>query len=66
MQHNPESFFWCHVSDRKGVVLLLIFTNELAFIVLYLSFSFKYLVELKLLQSLMNEAIWAQVWVISS
>ena len=33
---------------------------------LSLSFSYWYLMELKLLQSLKNEATWSQVWVISS
>ena len=43
----------------KGAVLFLIFTNEFVFIVLCLSFSFRYLVDLKLVQSLTNETIWA-------
>ena len=50
----------------KGSVLLLIYTNKFQFIVLDLSFSFRYLVQLKLLQSLKNEATSAQVLVISS
>ena len=51
--------FWCHVIDTKGAVLLLIFRNEFVFIVMCLSFSFIYLVELKLFQSLKNEATWS-------
>ena len=43
--------FWCHVIDTKGAVLLLIFINKFV-LVLYLSFSFRYVVELKLLQNL--------------
>ena len=49
-QHKVS--FWCHVIDTKGVVLFLIFTNEFVFIVLCLSFSFRYLVKIKLFQSL--------------
>ena len=55
---QPKGSFWCHVIDTKGAVLLLIFTNEFVFIVLCLSFSFRYLVEFKLFQSLKNEATW--------
>ena len=58
--------FWCHVIDAKALVTLLIFTNEIVFVVLYLSFSLTYLVELNLPQSHKNEATWAQIWVISS
>ena len=63
---QPKGSFWCHVIDTKGSVLLLIFTNKFSIIVLDLSFSFRYLVELKLLQSLKNEATSAQILVISS
>ena len=63
---QPKGSFWCHAIDTKAVVLLLIFTNEFGFLVLYLSFSFRYLAELKLLQGPKNEVTWAQVWVISS
>ena len=61
---QPKGSFWCHVVDTKGSVLLLIYKNKFQFIVLDLSFSFRYLVQLKLLQSLMNEATSAQALVI--
>ena len=44
---KPKGFFWCHVIDTKGAVSLLIFINRLV-LVLYHSFSFSYVVELKL------------------
>ena len=50
IQNNPRV-----PCDVMGAVLLLIFKNEFAFIVLCLSFSFRYLVEVKLFQSLTNE-----------
>ena len=50
---QPKGSFWCHVIDTKGAVLLLIFINKFV-LVLYLSFSFRYVVELKLLQNLKN------------
>ena len=50
---HPKGSFWCHVIDIKGAVLLLIFINKFV-LVLYLSLSFRYLVELKLLQDLKN------------
>ena len=43
---------------QMGVVLLLIFIN-IFLPVLYLSLSFRYVVELKLLHNLKNEAAWA-------
>ena len=46
---QPKNSFWCHVIDAKGAVLLFIFTNEFVFIVLYFLFSFRFLIELKLL-----------------
>ena len=55
---EPKGSFWCHVIDTKDVVLLLIFINEFL-LVLYLSFSFRYLVELYLFHNLKNEATWA-------
>ena len=50
---QPTGSFWRHVIETKGAVLLLIFINQFA-LVLYLSFSFRYVVELKLLQNLKN------------
>ena len=50
---QPKGFFWCHVIDPKGAVLLLIFINKFV-LVLFLSFSLRYIVELKLLQNLKN------------
>ena len=50
---QPKGFFWCHVIDTKGAVLLLIFINKFV-LVLYLSFSFRHAVELKLLQNPKN------------
>ena len=35
------SFWWRYFIDTKDAVLLLIFTNEFVFIVLYLKFSFR-------------------------
>ena len=55
---QPKGSFWCHAIDTKGAVLLLILMNEFVFIVLCLSFSCSYLVELRLFQSLTNEATW--------
>ena len=43
----------CHVIDKKGAVLLLIFINKFV-LVLCLSFSFSYVEELKLLQKQKN------------
>ena len=42
---QPQGSFWCHVIDAKGAV----FYWYLCVLVLHLSFSFRYLVELKLL-----------------
>ena len=58
---QPKGSFWCYAIDTKGPMLLLIFKNELIFIILCLSFSFKYLVELKVFKSLKNEATWAKI-----
>ena len=64
---QPKGSFWCHVVATKGAVLLLIFTNELElaniipisfYIFFYLSFSFRYLLEFKLLQNFKN-VTWA-------
>ena len=66
IQHSTRVPFGVMLLIKMGAVLFLIFTNGFVFIVLYLSFSLRYLVELKLLQSLNNEATWAQIWVISS
>ena len=46
---QPKGSFWCHVIDTKGAALLLILINKFVFVfaILYLSFSFRYLVELK-------------------
>ena len=52
---QPKNSFWCHVIDTKGAVLLLLFMNKFV-LFLDLSFSFRYLVVLKLLQNLKNEA----------
>ena len=61
---QPKGSFWCHVIDTNGACsILLTFTNKFV-LVLHLSFSFRYLVELKLLQNLKNEATWASIWVI--
>ena len=54
IQHNPMVPFGVIV-DTNGAVLLLIPINKFA-LVLYLPFLFKYLIELKLLQNLKNEA----------
>ena len=50
---QSKGSFWCHVIDAKVAALLLIFMNKFV-LVLYLSFSFRYVVELKLLQNLKN------------
>ena len=55
---QPRVSFWFHVIDTKGAVLLLIFINKFV-LVLHLSLSFRYLVKLKLLVNLNNEATWA-------
>ena len=52
VQPNQRVPFGVMLLIKKGAVSLLILTNEFVFIVLGLSFSFRYLVELKLLQSL--------------
>ena len=44
---QPKGSFWCHVIDTKGAVLSMIFTKEFVFMVLCLSFSFRYAVEFK-------------------
>ena len=54
---QPKSSFWCHVIDTKGAVLL-IFIHKFV-LVLYLSYSFRHLVELKLLQDFKNDATGA-------
>ena len=61
---QPKVSFWCHVIDTKGAVLLLIFITKFVSF-LYLSFSFRYLVKLKLQENLKNEATWAEILVIS-
>ena len=43
---QPKGSFWCHIIDTKGAVLLLIFINKFV-LVLYLSFSFKYVCRVK-------------------
>ena len=50
---QPKGSFWCHVIETKGAVLSLVFINKFV-LILYLSFSFRYVVELKLLQNLKN------------
>ena len=55
---QPKGSFWRHVIDTKGAVLILIFINTFVS-VLNLSFSFRYFVELKLLENLNIEATWA-------
>ena len=45
---QTKGSFWCHVIDAKGAVLLLMFVNKFVS-VLYLSFSYRYLV---------NRLIW--------
>ena len=50
---QPKGSFWCHIIDTKGAVLLLTIINKFA-LVLCLSFSFRYVVELKLLLNLKN------------
>ena len=54
---QPKGSFWCHVIDTKGTgavaVLLLILINKFV-LVLYYSFSFRYVVVLKLLENLKN------------
>ena len=50
---QPKGSFWCHIIDTKGAVLLLTFINKFV-LVLCLSFSFRYVVELKLLLNLKN------------
>ena len=50
---QPKGSFWCHIIDTKGAVLLLTIINTFA-LVLCLSFSFRYVVELKLLLNLKN------------
>ena len=61
---QPNGFFGCRVNDAKSAALLLTFTSQFVFRVLYLSFSLSHLVELKLLERFKNEATCAQVWVI--
>ena len=60
---GPKGSFQCRVIDTMGVVLLSKFINKFV-LVFYLSFLFRYLVELRLLQNLKNEATWTQTWVI--
>ena len=55
---QPKGSFWCHVIDTKGAVLLLIFINTFVSL-LQLSLSFRYLITLKLLENLNNEATWS-------
>ena len=55
---QPKDCFWCHAIYMKGAVILLIFTNEFVFMVLYFTVSFRYLVQLMMSQSLKNEATW--------
>ena len=50
---QPKGSFWCHVTDTKGAVLLLIFINTFVSL-LQLSLSFRYLITLKLLENLNN------------
>ena len=50
---QPKGTSWCRVFDTKVTVLLLILINNFV-LVLYLSFSFRYVIELKLLQNLKN------------
>ena len=46
---QPKGSFWCHVIDTKDAILLVILCK-------FVSFSFRYVVELKLLQNLKSEA----------
>ena len=54
---QPKGSFWCHFIDTKGEILLVILLNKFALV--FVSFSFSYVVELKLLQNLRSEAGWA-------
>ena len=53
---EPKGSFWCHFIDTKGEVLLAILLNKF---VLVFSITFRYRVELKLLQNLKSEVAWA-------
>ena len=50
---QPKGSFYNHVIDTKGAVVLLIFIIKFV-LLLYLSFSFRQVIELKLLQNLKN------------
>ena len=53
---QPKGFFWCHVIDTKGAILLVILLNKFALVLFH---SHLGMVELKLLQNLKSEAGWA-------
>ena len=53
---QPKDSFWCHVIDTRGAVLSLIFMNKFG-LVFYFSFSFRYLLELRLLQNRVSRSM---------
>ena len=55
---QPKVSFWCHVSDTKGAILLVILLNEFVSVLFHSNLGI-YVVELKLLQNLKSEAGWA-------
>ena len=59
---QPKGSFWCHVIDAKDAVLSLIFINKFV-LVLYLSFSFRYVVELTLWRSPCEKSCTQKRWV---
>ena len=58
---KPKGFLLCHVVGTNGAASLLVYKNKFEFVlvIMCLSSSFRYLVELKLLQNLKIEGAWA-------
>ena len=48
---QPKGSFWCDVIGTKGAILLLLLVNKFELV--------RYVVELKLLQNLNSETVWA-------
>ena len=57
IQHNPKVPFGVMLLIQRVQYLLVILLNK--FLFSFVSFSFRYVVELKLLQNLKSETAWA-------
>ena len=53
---QPKGFFWCHVIETKGAILLVMLLNKFVIVLFHSHLS---MLELNLLQNLKSEAAWA-------